>query len=493
MPDPQVLNHDANVQFDLHEVGLVKSVREFIVMVTGMPSCINGQLVEFKGGNKGMVMGFKEEEVQILILGSQSAIHVGDEVYNRGESLAIPVGEGFLGRMVNSLALPMDSLGPIDAKERYPLFRDAPGVMDRIPVNKTLETGTKILDAVIPIAKGQRQLLIGDRITGKTSVALDAIINQKGKGVVCIYCCIGKTYANLLKVINLLRERDALDYTVIVSGIASVPVGEQYLAPYTACTLGEYFMYHGRDVLVVFDDLTKHSWVYRQISLLLERAPGREAYPGDIFYIHSQLVERAGYLKPELGNGSMTFFPIVEILQGDVTGFISTNLISMTDGQIYFSTALFNKGVRPSIDFGLSVSRIGNKAQWPIMKGLSSKLRLEYLQYQELVQMTQLKAAGLSKEAEAKLKRGGAITQVFIQEKNKPVSMEELIVHLHVLSRGILDDLSVAELKKFKKDFFELFKNQYPQVVVKMSQTEDLTQEIKDAVNTVLKKYFEME
>jgi F-type H+-transporting ATPase subunit alpha len=493
MPDPQVLNHDANVQFDLHEVGLVKSVREFIVMVTGMPSCINGQLVEFKGGNKGMVMGFKEEEVQILILGSQSAIHVGDEVYNRGESLAIPVGEGFLGRMINSLAIPMDALGPIETKERYPLFRDAPGVMDRIPVNKTLETGTKILDAVIPIAKGQRQLLIGDRITGKTSVALDAIINQKGKGVVCIYCCIGKTYANLLKVINLLRERDALDYTVIVSGIASVPVGEQYLAPYTACTLGEYFMHNGRDVLVVFDDLTKHSWVYRQISLLLERAPGREAYPGDIFYIHSQLVERAGYLKPELGNGSMTFFPIVEILQGDVTGYISTNLISMTDGQIYFSTALFNKGVRPSIDFGLSVSRIGNKAQWPIMKGLSSKLRLEYLQYQELVQMTQLRAAGLSKEAEAKLKRGGAITQVFIQEKNRPVSMEELIVHLYVLSRGILDDLSVAELKKFKKDFFELFKGQYPQVVSKMSQIEDLTQEIKDAVNAVLKKYFEME
>ncbi len=493
MPEPQVLNHDANLQFDLHEVGIVKSVREFIVMATGMPSCINGQLVEFKGGNKGMVMGFKESEVQILILGSQSAIHVGDEIYNRGEPLTVPVGEGFLGRMVNSLSVPMDSLGAIDPKERYPLFRDAPGVMDRIPVNKTLETGTKILDAVIPIAKGQRQLLIGDRITGKTSVALDAIINQKGKGVVCIYCCIGKTYANLLKVINLLKEREALDYTVIVSGIASVPVGEQYLAPYTACALGEYFMYHGRDVLVIFDDLTKHSWVYRQISLLLERAPGREAYPGDIFYIHSQLVERAGYLKPELGNGSMTFFPIVEILQGDVTGFVSTNLISMTDGQIYFSTPLFNKGIRPSIDFGLSVSRIGNKAQWPIMKGLSSKLRLEYLQYQELVQMTQLRAAGLSKEAEAKLKRGAAITQVFIQDKNKPVSMEELIVHLYVLSRGILDDLSVAESRKFKKDFFELFKDQYPKLVASMSQIDDLTQEIKDAINAVLKKYFEME
>ncbi len=498
MPNLEVSNDKAlptsQVQFDLREVGVVKSVREFIVMAVGMPSCINGQLVEFKGGIKGMVMGFKEEDVQILVLGLQNSIRVGDEVYNRGESLSVLVGEGYLGRMVTSLAQPVDGMGPIiEAKEYYPLFRDAPGVMDRAPVDKTLETGTKILDAVIPIAKGQRQLLIGDRITGKTSVALDVILNQKGKNVICVYCCIGKTYANLLKVVNLLKERDALDYTVVVSGIASVPVGEQFLAPYTACALGEYFMYHGRDVYVVFDDLTKHSWVYRQISLLLERAPGREAYPGDIFYIHSQLVERAGYLKPELGSGSMTFFPVVEILQGDVTGYVSTNLISMTDGQIYFSTSLFNKGIRPSIDFGLSVSRIGNKAQWPIMKGLASKMRLEYLQYQELVQMTQLRAAGLSKEAEGKLKRGAAITQIFIQEKNKPASMEELIVHLYVLSRGVLDDLSVNDIRKFKREFFEAFKNTHPDVITKMRSASEMTQEIKEAINASLKKYFELE
>lgn len=497
MSNPELLNPETDkspgIRFDLREVGIIKSVREFIVLATGMPSCINGQLVEFRGGIKGMVMGFKEEDVQILVLGAQSAIHMGDEVYNKGEVLSIPVGEGYLGRMVNGLAQPMDGLGPIEAKERFPLFRDAPGVMDRSPVDKTLETGTKLLDAVIPIAKGQRQLLIGDRITGKTSVALDCILNQKGKGVICVYCCIGKTYANLVKVINLLHENGALDYTVIVSGIASVPVGEQYLAPYTACTIGEYFMHHGRDVFVVFDDLTKHSWVYRQISLLLERAPGREAYPGDIFYIHSSLVERAGYLKKELGNGSMTFFPIVEILQGDVTGYVSTNLISMTDGQIYFNTSLFNKGVRPPIDFGLSVSRIGNKAQWPIMKNLSSKMRLEYLQYQELVQMTQLRAAGLSKEAENKLKRGAAITQIFIQDKNKPVDMEELIVHLFVLSRGVLDDLSVNDIKKFKKDFYPLFKSTHPNVVFQMRTATEMKQEFKDAINAVLKKYFELE
>lgn len=492
MPNLQESECNSGAQFELREVGIIKSVREFVVTVTGMPSCVNGQLVEFKDGVKGMIMGFKENEVQVLVLGSQARVHVGDEVYNKGEALSIPVGEGFLGRMVNSLAEPMDGLGPIPPVDHFLLFRDAPGVMDRIPVDQTLETGTKILDSVIPIAKGQRQLLIGDRITGKTSVALDCIINQKGKNVVCIYCCIGKTYSNLVKVINLLKERDAYDYTIVVSGVASVPVGEQFLAPYAACTLGEYFMVHGRDVFVVFDDLTKHSWVYRQISLLLERAPGREAYPGDIFYIHSQLVERAGFLKAELGKGSMTFFPIVEILQGDVTGYIPTNLISMTDGQIYLSTSLFNKGIRPAIDLGLSVSRIGNKAQWAVMKGLASKLRLEYLQYQELVQMTQLRAAGMSKEAEAKLKRGNAITQLFIQEKNRPVCMEELIISLYVLNKGVLDDLSLDELKKFKKEFFEFFRDRDSEVLVKIRETKELSPVHKEAIHNALKEYFEV-
>lgn len=480
----------SSVGFEVREVGVVKSVREFIVMATGMPSCVNGQLVEFKSGVKGMVMGFKEDDVQILALGPHSALRAGDEIYNKGEILTIPVGEKFLGRMVNALAEPVDGLGPIVSNEEYPLFREAPGVMDRVPVDQTLETGTKILDAVIPIAKGQRQLLIGDRLTGKTSIALDCILNQKGKGVICVYCCIGKTYSNLLKVLSLLKERDALDYTIVVSGIASVPEGQQFLSPYTACTLGEYFMYHGRDVFMVFDDLTKHSWVYRQISLLLERAPGREAYPGDIFYIHSQLVERAGYLNEAWGKGSMTFFPIVEILQGDVTGYVPTNLISMTDGQIYLSTALFNKGIRPAIDFGLSVSRIGNKAQWPIMKGLSGKLRLDYLQYQELVQMTQLRAAGLSKDAEAKLKRGTAMTEIFKQDKNRPVPMEELVLCLYALGRGILDDLSIEDIRRFKKDFPEVFLRDHASIVPQLKVVKEVTPEIKDAIDDALKKFF---
>ncbi len=476
--------------FDVREIGVIKSVREFIVEATGMPSCVNGQLVDFQDGAKGMVMGFKEEDVQILILGSHAKIQAGDRVFNRGEQLWLPVGEKFVGRLVSALAVPVDDMGPIEPDDHFTLFRDAPGVMDRVPVDQTLETGTKILDAVIPIAKGQRQLLIGDRLTGKTSVALDCILNQKGKNVICIYCCIGKTYSSLLKVMNLLKEREAMEHTIVVSGAASVPAGEQFLAPYAACTLGEYFMHSGRDVFVVFDDMTKHAWVYRQISLLLERAPGREAYPGDIFYIHSQLVERAGYLKSELGHGSMTFFPIVEILQGDVTGYIPTNLISMTDGQTYFNSALFNKGIRPAIDFGLSVSRIGNKAQWPIMKGLSGKLRLDYLQYQELLQMTALRATGLSKDAEAKLRRGEAMTQLLIQEKNRPSPMEELIVQLYALHRGLLDDMSQPEIQRFKKDFFPFFKQTCPDVVAEFKDADEMTSETKEAINAALKKFF---
>lgn len=475
--------------FEIREIGKIQSVRKFIVIASGMPSCINGQMVEFANGTMGLVMGFTEQKVQILVLGDASSIRAGDEVYNKGRPLTLPVGEAFVGRIVNSLCQPQDGLGPVEAKEHYPVFIVAPGVMDRVPVKETLESGTLIIDAIIPLAKGQRQLLIGDRLTGKTTVALDAILNQKGKGVVCIYCCIGKPYSSLLKILDILKEKEALDYTIVVSGVASVPTGEQYLAPYTACMLGEYFMRQGKDVLLVTDDLTKHAWVYRQISLLLERAPGREAYPGDIFYIHSQMMERAGYLRPELGGGSMTFLPIVEILQGDLTGYIPTNLISMTDGQLYFSTALFNKGFKPAIDFGLSVSRIGNKAQWPAMKALSKSLRLDYLQYKELLQMTQLRTTGLSKEAEARLKRGEAINQLIVQEKNKPVSLEEQVIYLYALQKGILDNLSSAQVKRFKQEILGFITRRFPEYAASLRQTRELSDETKSKLEASLREY----
>ncbi|MBI3602546.1 MAG: F0F1 ATP synthase subunit alpha [Candidatus Omnitrophica bacterium] len=491
MSDTQVANsRKATASFEIQEVGHVLSVRKFIVLARGLPSCMNGQLIEFANGVPGLVMGFTEDKVQILVLGDSTLIRAGDEIYNKGKSLTLPVGESFLGRIVNSLCQPLDDSGPIEPKDYYPVFRVAPGVMDRVPVKETLETGTLILDAIIPIAKGQRQLLIGDRLTGKTTVAIDAILNQKGKGVICIYCCIGKPYSSLLKVLDVLKEREAFSYTIVVSGVASVSTGEQYLAPYTACLLGEYFMYHGKDVLVVFDDLTKHAWVYRQISLLLERAPGREAYPGDIFYIHSQLVERAGYLKPELGGGSMTFLPIVDILQGDVTGYISTNLISMTDGQLYFSTTLFNKGFKPAIDFGLSVSRIGNKAQWPAMKQLSKSLRLDYLQYKELLQMTQLRTTGLSKDAEIRLKRGDVINQLIVQDKNQPVPLEEQIIYLYALNKGILDNLSTTQVKQFKQDILKFVNRRHPQFCSKIKEIRELSEELQQNLEEALKIYF---
>ena len=484
---------EESVSFEVREVGVVKSVQKFIVFTTGLPSCVSGQMVEFASGVKGLVIGFTEDEVQILVLGPAAELRAGDEVYNKGKFLSLPVGENFLGRIVNSLCEPQDTQGDIDAEELYPVFRVAPGVMDRVPVDQTLETGTLTIDATIPIAKGQRQLLIGDRLTGKTTVAIDAIVNQKGKDVICIYCCIGKTYSNLLKILEVLKDKESLSNTIVVSGVASTTPGEQYLAPYTACMLGEYFMYNGRDVLVVFDDLTRHAWIYRQICLLLGRAPGREAYPGDIFYVHSQFMERAGYLKPELGGGSMTFLPVVEIQQGDVTGYIPTNIISMTDGQLYFSTPLFNKGFRPAIDLGLSVSRIGSKAQWPAMKAFSRTLRLEYLQYRELVQMTQLRATGLSKEAELLLKRGEAITQLLIQDKNKPISMEEEIIFLYALSLGVLDELTPIQIKKFKQEILTKVQDWDSSLCSLIREMKELKEMMIERLRSCLARYFEAE
>jgi len=491
LPNSQVSNNPSEVKFNVREAGSVRSVRECVLKVEGLPSAINGQIVELKQGGRGMIMGFNENDIQVLILNAKASLRSGDEVYSRGESLHLPVGDGFLGRIVNALCEPLDNRGAIKEDALYPVFRDAPAVMDRVPLKETLETGTLLINAVIPIAKGQRQLLIGDRLTGKTTIAVDAIINQKGKDVICVYCCIGKTQTSLMKLLNLLKLKGALEHSIVVSAVASCSMGEQYLAPYTAAMLGEYFMYKGKSVLVVFDDLTRHAWVYRQICLLMERPPGREAYPGDIFYLHSQLVERAAHLKPELGSGSMTFLPICEILQGDVTGYVSSNLISMTDGQIYFNIGLFNKGIKPAIDFGLSVSRIGSKAQWPAMKALSERLKLEYIQYQELVQMTQLRTTGLSKEAEEKIKRGQVITQLLIQDKNRPLPMEGEISLLFALSTGVMDSLPVADIKKFKYEFLDKLQEWYPEVFLELRKTHVLGDVCIEKLYEALGKYFQ--
>ncbi len=491
MPSMPAKEASPGAKFEVREVGRVSSVKQFIVLATGLSSCINGQMVEFQRGTKGFVMGFMGEKTQILVLGSPRGIRSGDEVYNRGESFLLPTGNGFMGRVVNALCEPQDGLGPIRADEMRNVFQEAPAVLDREQLSQTMETGTLALDAGIPIARGQRQLIIGDRGTGKTTVALDAILNQKGKDVVCIYCCIGKPYSSILKILSLLHEKEAMPYTIVLSAVASTSPGEQFMAPYAAAMLGEHFMHQGKDVLVVFDDLTKHAWVYRQISLLLERPPGREAYPGDIFYIHSQLLERAARLTKELKGGSMTFLPIIEILQGDVTGYIPTNLISITDGQVYFSTGLFNKGIRPPIDFGLSVSRIGNKGQWPAMKDASKMLRLEYLQYQELLQMTQLRSGGLSKDSEQRLRRGEALSYLLTQYKNRPISVPEQIFCLIALSHGLLDGLSAEEVQQYRGKIQAFAEAADPPLLQELIETKKINEVSKEKFLKIIRSYFQ--
>jgi len=484
-----VADHNEKISFDVREVGSVQTVREFIVAVDGFPSCMNGQMVEFKDGSRGMVMGFNEKRVMVLTFGNKAQLHTGEEVHSYGKPFSIPVGEGFVGRIINSLGDPLDGKGPIRSTGENPIFKEAPGVMERIPVKEALETGIRSIDACFPIAKGQRQLIIGDQMTGKTTIVTDSILNQQDKNVLCIYCSIGQSQSSFQRVLQLLQERGALPYTIVISGGASSPLGEQFLAPYAAAALAEYFASKGRDVFVGFDDLSKHAWAYRQLSLLLERSPGREAYPGDIFYTHSQLLERAGKFIPELGGGTITFFPVVATIQGDITGYIQTNLISITDGQLYLNTTLFQRGFRPAIDFGLSVSRIGNRAQCAAMKELSGMLRLEYLQYQELQRMTAMKS-DVSGEAENRLKRGELIMQLFTQNKATPSSLPEQVVFLFAIRRGLLDPLPES-WQRFKEEIFPWLKSQHPKIIQEIYDRQLLSSELKQDLGDTITKFLQ--
>jgi len=477
--------------FDIREVGTVKEVKYGIVKIDGLPSCVYGQLVQFPQGVKGMIIGFNSSEVNVIILGQESKVSVGDIVGSLAELINIPVGEGFLGRIVNSLGEPLDNKGDIVPTDFYPVFRESPGVMERAPVDQSLPTGTKIIDLIIPVGKGQRELIIGDRQTGKSTICVDAIINQKGKNVVCIYCWVGGPQAALKKILHTLRENEAMDYTIVLSASADASAAEQYLAPYAAATLGDYFMYSGRDVLVIFDDLLKHAWIYRQMSLLLERSPGREAYPGDIFYLHSQLLERAGRLKKEKGGGTMTFLPVAETLQGDITGYIQTNLISITDGQIYISTSLFREGFKPAIDMGLSVSRIGSKVQCPAIKELGKGLRLEYAQYREMLRLTKLRTR-LSTEALERMQRGETLKELLLQVNNKPICLEEEIALFYAFKRRVLEVLPLSTLKRFIHGFYNYLSNDAPDLVNRLTEKKDLTDDIREDLDRCIAEYCRM-
>ncbi|MBF0595796.1 MAG: F0F1 ATP synthase subunit alpha [Candidatus Omnitrophica bacterium] len=472
------------------ESGQIKEIKKCTARVEGLSSYMNGQMLDITADTKAMVMGFDDRSVSVFFVGRAEDVRVGDTVYNKAEEFRIPVGDGFLNRVVNALAEPLDGKGPVAGiTEYYPVFREAPGVLEREPLADVFETGNLIIDATIPIGKGQRELIVGDKMIGKTSLCLDAMIHQKNKNMVCIYCCIGRSQSALEKVVETLRENDALSHTIIVSATAYASPGEQYLAPYTACTLGEYFMRNGRDVFVVFDDLTRHAWAYRQISLLLERAPGREAYPGDIFYVHSQLMERAGKFSVEFEGGSMTFFPIVDALAGDITGYIPSNLVSMTDGQIYMNAALFNSGFKPAIDLGLSVSRIGNKIQSPAMKELSAMLRLEYVQYMELLKVTRFKT-GTSTDVDQRLKYGEVLTQLFIQDKSHPRTREEEMIFLYALRRKVLELLSPDEIERFKENILRFSRENYPLMLEHLLAQQRLTPDITTGIDECLVAFF---
>jgi len=426
-----------------------------------------GQLVTFNNGMKGFVMGFNPNEVLVLLLGMSKGIKAGNEVYLREEAFKVPVGKNFIGRIINSLCESLDGKGAIEEDLSADIFRDAPAVLDREPVSQMMATGIRIIDSILPIGKGQRQLIIGDRMTGKTSIAVDTILYQKGRDVLCIYCCIGSAYAAFEKVVSLFKEKGALDYTIVVAALASAPIGEQYLAPYTASALGEYFMHEGRDVLVVFDDLTKHAWAYRELSLLLERPPGREAYPGDIFYLHAQLMERGANLSEEKGGGSMTLLSIANTLQGDISGFIPTNLISMSDGQVYLNSTLMGEGFKPAVDLGLSVSRIGTKIQPEGFRELTKNLELKYIQYRELLKATKLRS-GTSEEVNASLRHGEKLEKLYIQERDSPSSLAEQYVFYYAFREKFLDKLTNEQFEQFKKKIFSFVENAIPAVVKKM-------------------------
>ena len=470
----------------LKEHGKVAEIRQDVVNVTGLGNCMNGQKVKIGESTQGVIVGFDADYVLVLELKEGAPIKPGDTVTIEIDEFRVPVGDDFVGRRINALAEPIDYGGPIKEVMTYPIFNIAPTVLERTPLRDVLETGTKIIDMTLPVGKGQRMLILGDRMTGKTAVGVDAIINQKGKDVICIYCCIGKSEAALNRVIEAFNKHGVWDYGIVVAALASDPMGQQYLAPYVASSLGEYFMHERNgDVLVVFDDFTKHAWAYRQISLLLERAPGRDAYPGDIFYIHSQLVERAGKMNAQRGGGSMTHLPIVETLEGDFAGYIPSNTISMTDGQIYLNSVLFGEGFKPAIDMGLSVSRIGSKVQWPAMKKRAAMLKMDYIRHKELEKMTRIKA-GVSGDVERRLKKGRCLEELLKQDENDPAWMEDQVILLYALENGFFDDTEPVDVRPRLRALRDAIRTNRPDLLTDLREKQQITDDIKEGLDEQL-------
>ncbi|MGX6445538.1 F0F1 ATP synthase subunit alpha [Neobacillus sp. K501] len=446
----QIENYQAEIQ--VSDVGTVISVGDGIARVHGLDNVMAGELVEFSNGVLGMAQNLEENNVGIIILGPFTDIKEGDEVKRTGRIMEVPVGEELIGRVVNSLGQPVDGMGPINTTKTRPVEAVASGVMARKSVHEPLQTGIKAIDALVPIGRGQRELIIGDRQTGKTSVAIDTILNQKGQDMICIYVAIGQKESTVRNAVETLRKHGALDYSIVVTASASQPAPLLFLAPYAGVAMAEEFMYAGKHVLIVYDDLSKQAAAYRELSLLLRRPPGREAYPGDVFYLHSRLLERAAKLSDALGAGSITALPFIETQAGDVSAYIPTNVISITDGQIFLQSDLFFSGVRPAINAGLSVSRVGGSAQIKAMKQVAGTLRLDLASYRELEAFAQF-GSDLDKATQAKLNRGARTVEVLKQDLNKPLSVEKQVAILYALTRGFLDDIPVQDIRRFESDF----------------------------------------
>ncbi|MDY5641591.1 MAG: F0F1 ATP synthase subunit alpha [Candidatus Faecousia sp.] len=458
----QIKNYENRME--VSQTGVVILVGDGIARASGLDQCMAGELVEFPDGSYGMAQNLEEETVSIVILGSDQGIKEGDTVKRTGKVVSVPVGKNLIGRVVNALGEPIDGKGTIEAEAFRPIESPAPGIIERKHVSVPLQTGIKAIDSMIPIGRGQRELIIGDRQTGKTTIATDTILNQKGKDVICIYVAIGQKRSTVAQVVENLTEGGAMDYTIVVSATASELAPMQYIAPYAGCTMGEYFMHQGKDVLVVYDDLSKHAVAYRAISLLIRRPPGREAYPGDVFYLHSRLLERAAQLSPELGGGSLTALPIIETQAGDVSAYIPTNVISITDGQIFLETELFNSGIMPAVNPGISVSRVGGDAQIKAMKQVAGSLKLLYSQYRELQSFAQF-GSDLDADTKARLALGERIVAVLKQKNGTPKEVAQQVCILYAVTHGYLTRIDVGSVPEFEKQLEAHMDLRYPQVL----------------------------
>jgi F-type H+-transporting ATPase subunit alpha len=482
----EIENYEGTV--NVSETGFVISVGDGIARIYGLETVMSGELIEFPHGVSGIALNLEEDQVGAVLLGDFTEIREGAEVRRTGRIMSVPVGEAMVGRVVNALGQPIDGKGPVDTKEFYAIERIAPGVIDRQPVKEPLQTGIKAIDAMIPIGRGQRELIIGDRQTGKTAIALDTIINQKGGDVICIYVAVGQKRSTVAQVVKTLEDHGAMEYTIVVAATASDPAPMQYIAPYSGCAMGEFFRDSSRHALVIYDDLSKHAAAYREISLLLRRPPGREAFPGDVFYLHSRLLERAAKLNAAKGGGSLTALPFIETQAGDVSAYIPTNVISITDGQIFLEADLFNSNVRPAINVGLSVSRVGGSAQIKAMRSVAGPLRLELAQYRELAAFAQF-GSDLDKASQNQLNRGKRLVEILKQAQFQPLPVEKQVLIIYAATNGHLDDLPVEVCRKFEAELYRFVENAHPGVLKQIREKKAIDDAGKAELNNILKEF----